>query len=108
MTRASIYAGFLVTAFLVAGCAGSDVENLQTNAQTDAIARPGRVFVYDFASTTSGVAANSAIAEMIAQRTTPQTPQEVEFGRQLGELVAAYLIEELNDPPSSKPWPRLM
>ena len=33
----------------------------------------------------------------IAQRTTPQTPEEIELGRQLGALVAAHLIKELND-----------
>jgi hypothetical protein len=97
MKRVSIIAGFLFTALMAAGCAGSDVENQQTNAQTDAVPKPERVFVYDFASTTSGVAPNSAISEMKAHRTTPQTPEEIELGRQLGKMVAAHLINELND-----------
>jgi hypothetical protein len=97
MIRTSSFAGCLLTAFLIAGCAGSDVGNEQTNVEAEAIARPERVFVYDFASTTSGVAPNSAISEMIAEPTTPQTPEEIELGRQLGALVAVHLIEELND-----------
>ena len=97
MIRTSIFARCLLTALLVAGCAGSDVSNQQSNVATDAIAKPERVFVYDFASTAADIPADSAISEMIRQRTTPQTAEQIALGRQLGALVAAHLIEELND-----------
>ena len=97
MTRTSIFAGLIATALLVAGCAGSDVSNQQRNAETDAIAKPERVFVYDFASSPADIPAGSAISELIQERTTPQTPEEIALGRQLGALVAKHLIEELND-----------
>ena len=97
MTRTSIFAGYLFTVFLVAGCAGSDVSNEQTNVEAEAITRPERVIVYDFAGSAAAVPNDSAIAGLIEQRTTPQTPEEIELGRQLGALVAAHLIEELNE-----------
>ncbi len=97
MTRTSIFAGYLFTVFLVAGCAGSDVSNEQTNVEAEAITRPERVIVYDFASTAADVPEDSAIAGLIEHRATPQTPEEIELGRQLGALVAAHLIEELNE-----------
>ena len=97
MMRTSIFAGCLFTALLVVSCAGTDVSNQQSNVETDVIAKPERVFVYDFASTATDIPADSAIAELVQKRTTPQTPEEIEFGRQLGSLVAVHLIEELNN-----------
>ncbi len=97
MTRTSIFAHYLFTALLVAGCAGSDVSSERSNVESYAIAKPERVIVYDFAATATDIPADSAIAELVQQRTTPQTPEEIELGRQLGALVAVHLIEELND-----------
>ncbi len=96
MTRTSIYAGCIFTALLVVGCAGADVSNQQSNAETDAIARPERVIVYDFASTPAGIPPDSAIAGLYRARTTPQTPEEIALGRSLGAKVSARLVEELN------------
>jgi hypothetical protein len=97
MTRSSIFAGFFATALLIAGCAGSDVSNQQRNDATDDLAKPERVFVYDFASSSADIPAGSAISELIQERTTPPTAEEIALGRQLGALVAEHLIEELND-----------
>ncbi len=96
MTRTSIFAGCIFTALLVVGCAGANVSNQQSNAETDAIARPERVIVYDFASTPAGIPPDSAIAGLYRERTTPQTPDEIELGRRLGARVSARLVEELN------------
>jgi len=60
------------------------------------LAKPARVFVYDFASTPAAVPSDSAIAGLYQQRTTPQTPEEIELGRRFGARVSARLIEELN------------
>lgn len=97
MTRTSTFARCLFAALLVAGCAGADASNQQSNVATHAIARPEQVFVYDFAATDRDIPADSAIAELVEQRTTPQTPEEIALGRRLGALVAVRLIEELND-----------
>ncbi len=97
MTRTSIFAGCIFTAFLVVGCAGADVSNQQRNVAADAIIlKPARAIVYDFASTPAGIPPDSAIAGLYRERTTPQTPDEIELGRRLGALVSAHLVEELN------------
>lgn len=82
---------------LIAGCASTDVSDRQSAAASEAIAKPARVIVYDFASTPAALPPDSAIAGLHQERTTPQTPEEVELGRRLGTLVAARLIEELNE-----------
>ena len=97
MARTSIFAGWLVIALLVTGCAGVGVNNKQSRLESETIARPERVFVYDFASTVADLPKDSAIAGLIEQRTTSQTQEEIEFRRQLGALVAVHLIEELNE-----------
>lgn len=98
MNRKTILAACLCTALLVVGCAGADVSNQQRNVAADAIIlKPARAIVYDFASTPAGIPPDSAIAGLYRERTTPQTPDEIELGRRLGALVSARLIEELNE-----------
>ncbi len=96
MNKTTILGACLFTASLVVGCAGANVSNQQRNVATDAIARPERVIVYDFASTHAAVPPDSAIAGLYRQRTTPQTPEEIALGRSLGAKVSARLVEELN------------
>ena len=97
MNRKTILAACLFTALLVVGCAGADVSNQQRNVAADAIIlKPARAIVYDFASTPAGIPPDSAIAGLYRERTTPQTPDEIELGRRLGALVSARLVEELN------------
>ncbi len=97
MNRTIILAACLFTALLVVGCAGANVSDQQSNVATDAIIlKPARVIVYDFASTPEAVPPDSAIAGLYRQRTTPQTPEEIELGRSLGAKVSARLVEELN------------
>ena len=97
MNRKTILAACLFTALLVVGCAGADVSNQQRNVAADAIIlKPARAIVYDFASTPAGIPPDSAIAGLYRERTTPQTPDEIELGRRLGARVSARLVEELN------------
>ncbi len=98
MNRKTNLAACLFTALLVVGCAGADVSNQQRNVAADAIIlKPARAIVYDFASTPAGIPPDSAIAGLYRERTTPQTPDEIELGRRLGALVSARLVEELNE-----------
>ena len=97
MNRTSILAACLVALSLAAGCAQTDVSDRERTPANEAIAKPARVIVYDFASTHAAVPPDSAIAGLYRQRTTPQTPEEIELGRRLGALVSARLIEELNE-----------
>ena len=97
MDRTILLAGCLLAISLAAGCAQTDVSDRESTLASGSIRMPARVIVYDFASTHAAVPPDSAIAGLYRQRTTPQTPEEIELGRRLGALVSAHLIEELNE-----------
>jgi hypothetical protein len=96
MNRIVFLAGCLVTAVALTGCARTSVSEQQSTAASQDVARPERIIVYDFASTPADLPADSTIAKLHQQRTTPQSEKEIALGRRLGELTAAYLIETLN------------
>jgi len=56
--------------------------------------RPNHIWVYDFAATPAEVPANSALAGKPVEHPTPQTPEQIATGRQVGEQIAAQLVEE--------------
>ena len=96
MNRTTILAACLVAISLAAGCAQTNVSDRESTGTSAIILKPARVIVYDFASTPEAVPPDSAIAGLYRQRTTPQTPEEIELGRSLGAKVSARLVEELN------------
>ena len=96
MNRTTILAACLVAISLAAGCAQTNVSDRESTSTSAVILKPARVIVYDFASTPEAVPPDSAIAGLYRQRTTPQTPEEIELGRSLGAKVSARLVEELN------------
>jgi hypothetical protein len=51
--------------------------------------------VYDFSATPADVPANSALAGQPTQHATPQTAEQIETGRKMGELIATQLVEEI-------------
>lgn len=81
---------------LAAGCASSGVVQRQSTVAGEALTRPERVVVYDFAGTPGDLPPDSVIARYTQQRTIPQTPQQVALGRRLGRSVAENLVRELN------------
>jgi hypothetical protein len=81
----------ILTATLLLGCAGSNVVEQERNLETSTISEPEQVVVYDFAGTAADVPQGSAISQAIAERTTPQTPEEIA----LGKLVSEELVGEL-------------
>lgn len=85
----------MLTATLLLGCAGSNVVEQESNSETLTTSQPEQVIVYDFAGTAADVPQGSAISQAIAERTTPQTPEEIALGKQLGKLVARELVGEL-------------
>ncbi len=76
------------------GCASTKVSDRE-ELVTGSIPRPGTIWVYDFAATAADVPANSALAGEDLD-TTPQTPQQIALGRQLGYQIAAELVVEIN------------
>jgi Domain of unknown function (DUF4410) len=80
----------LLALLLVAGCASSP-----GLLGDEKIARPGRIIVYDFAASPADLPADSAVTGHYEERATPQTAEEVELGRQLGDRLAAQLVSEI-------------
>ncbi len=97
MSRTTILAACLLAISLAAGCAQTNVSERESTSTSEVILKPSRVIVYDFASTPTAVPPDSAIAGLYRQRTTPQTPDEIELGRRLGARISARLVEELNE-----------
>ncbi len=84
----------LFALLVVAGCASSEVTDRQ-RLVTEKLPRPGHIWVYDFAATPAEVPAASALAGQTTQPATPQTPEQIELGRKLGDQIAAQLVEEI-------------
>jgi hypothetical protein len=84
----------LVAILLIAGCASTKVTS-RSELVTGQIPRPGTFWVYDFAATPEEVPADSALAGRYSEHRTPQTPEEIATGRQLGAEIAAQLVERI-------------
>lgn len=89
----AVVAGLFALAFL-AGCASTKVSDRQ-QLVTGEIPRPDHILVYDFVATHSEVPADSSIAGEYSEHETPQTDEEIETGRQIGDEIAAQLVEEI-------------
>jgi hypothetical protein len=78
----------------IAGCASTKVTS-QQRLVTESLPRPNRIWVYDFAATSSDVPGNAAIAGQYSEPSTPQTAEQIALGRQLGAGIAANLVDEI-------------
>ena len=79
---------------VLAGCASTEITQQQTPVSPD-IARPDRIIVYDFDATPADIAATSALTGYYDEREVPQTEEEIELGRALGDQVTEKLVERL-------------
>jgi hypothetical protein len=80
----------LFAVVVIAGCASTNVTQRQ-ELVTGQIARPNNIWVYDFAATPADVPADSDIAA----DSTPQTPEQIATGRQLGAQIAKELVADI-------------
>jgi len=80
---------------LIAGCASTKVTEA-TPPSTIQVARPNRIWVYDFAATLSDVPPDSSILGQVGAQSTPPTQQEIAAARQLGALIAQNLVADIN------------
>lgn len=85
----------LLALAVIAGCASSDVTARRSYVADEKIGRPGRIFVHSFAATPGDIPADAAIADYYARHDKPQTAEEVELGRELGDRVARALVKEI-------------
>jgi hypothetical protein len=79
---------------LIVGCASTKVSGRQ-EYQGGKIPRPGHIWIYNFAATPAEVPADSALAGQQVEHPAPQTPEQIETGRQMGTLIATQLVEEI-------------
>ena len=84
----------LVTTTIVTGCASSEMTT-KRNRAGGAVSKPGRILVYDFASSANQIDDGSVISPYVQQRTTPQTIEQRAMGLKLGDLVAGYLVKDI-------------
>ncbi len=85
----------LFALFLVAGCASTTVTQ-QTPMVNQAMPRPNRIWVYSFVADPADMPADSSISNAVAASRTPLTTEQIAEGRQLGALIAADLVADIN------------
>jgi hypothetical protein len=76
----------------VAGCASTKVTERQ-QLVTGQIARPDNIWVYDFVGTPADMPGDSSVSAP----STPQTPEQIDMGRQLGAQIARELVADIQD-----------
>ena len=81
---------------LVAGCA-STKSTSHPLAVGEKLPRPGHIWVHDFAATPAEIPADSALAGQHADPPTPQTPEQIATGRQVGKELAMDLVDEIRN-----------
>jgi hypothetical protein len=77
-----------------AGCASTKVTQ-QTPMVNQGMARPNQIWVYNFVADPADMPANSSIGGEVAAPSTPPTAAQIEEGRQLGALIAADLVADI-------------
>jgi hypothetical protein len=85
----------LVGLVAVAGCASTKVTQ-ETPMNSPGLARPNRIWVYNFVGNSADMPTNSSIGGQVGAPSTPPTPEQIEEGRQLGALIAADLVTDIN------------
>jgi hypothetical protein len=85
----------LLALVVVAGCASTNVTQ-QTPMSSPGLARPNQIWVYNFVANPADMPANSSISGEVGAPSAPPTAEQIEEGRQLGALIAADLVADIN------------
>ena len=85
---------FFFALVVVAGCASTNVTQ-QTPMSNPEVARPNRIWVYNFVANPADMPADSSIKGEVGAPSTPLTAAQIEEGRQLGALIAADLVADI-------------
>ena len=85
----------MLSLVVVAGCASTSVTQ-QTPMSSPGLARPNQIWVYNFVANPADMPANSSISGQVGSPSTPPTAAEIQEGRQLGALIAADLVADIN------------
>jgi Domain of unknown function (DUF4410) len=85
----------LLALLVVSGCASTQVTQ-QTPLSNPGLARPNRIWVYNFVANPADMPADSSIRGSVSAPSTPPTAAELAEGRQLGASIAADLVADIN------------
>ena len=85
----------LLAMFVVAGCASTNVTQ-QTPMRNPGLARPNRIWVYNFVANPADMPADSSIGGRLARPARHRRPSNSQEGRQLGALIAQELVADIN------------
>jgi hypothetical protein len=92
----SLFAGGIVAALLLAGCASTKVTNRERLVY-ERLARPNQILVYNFAASPADVPADSALTSQSSAPAAPPTDEETALGRELGSTIAAQLVADIQE-----------
>jgi hypothetical protein len=87
---------WLLAIAAVAGCASSSVTGHQRYVY-DKLPRPNNIIVYSFAASAADVPSQSAFAGQAYASSTVPTSEELEIGRELGDLIATRLVQSIQE-----------
>jgi hypothetical protein len=76
------------------GCASTTVTG-QRQYVTEAVPRPGQIWVYDLVATASDIPADSSLLGQFSPSIAEPTAQQISAGRQLGAMIARNLIADI-------------
>jgi Domain of unknown function (DUF4410) len=95
MKRSRFTVAFLFALAMLAGCASTKVTE-ETPLAQPGLARPNKIYVYDFAADQADIPPDSSILSRLSQRGTPASAEDVDAGRQLGAAIAKELVADIN------------
>ena len=93
--RSSRIAVCMLALLVVGGCASTQVTQ-QTPMSNPGLARPNRIWVFNFVADPADMPADSSIKGAVAASSTPPTQDQIEEGRRLGALIAQDLVGDIN------------
>src|SRR6202047_4407045 len=85
----------LLAVVFVTGCASTQVTQ-QTPMSNPGLARPNRIWVYNFVANPADMPADSSISGSVGAPSTPPPAEQRQEGRQLGALIAQELVADIN------------
>ena len=89
---------FCLLALVVAsGCASTEVTKRDRKTGSEKLAKPERIYVFPFAATQADIPEWATGAQQLDPPKEPPTPEELQAGRELGDLVAKELVESISE-----------
>jgi len=85
----------LLALFVASGCASTNVTQ-QTPMSNPGLARPNRIWVYNFVANPADMPPDSSISNQVGAPSTPPTAEQLQEGRQLGTQIATELVADIN------------